>query len=147
MTKKVVIVVGLPGSGKSTLADKMLEEHKRDVVSFVKVSADDYFVANGNGEYLFDPSKLGEAHQSCQNLFKQACEQGIHTIFVDNTNLMREHRKFYVDMALFYGYTVEYVILPVPKNVAELEDLHNRQIHGVPWQGMLRMWDNMEIPE
>lgn len=145
--KTVILAVGLPGSGKSTLANKMCEEHKRDAISFMKVSADDYFVALGNGEYVFDPSKLGEAHQSCQNLFRQACDREIHTIFVDNTNLMREHRKFYVDMARNYGYAVKYVVFPRPKNVAELDTLHNRQVHNVPWQGMLRMWEKMEVPE
>lgn len=145
--KTVIIPVGLPGSGKSTYANKLLEEHKRDTISFVKVSADDYFVALGNGEYAFDPRKLGGAHQSCQNLFRQALDKGIHTVYVDNTNLMREHRKFYVELAREYGYAVQYVVFPKPKNVAELDTLASRQIHGVPWEGMLRMWENMEIPE
>jgi predicted kinase len=143
--KTVIIPVGLPGAGKSTYAEGLKEDYcSKD---FVKVSADDYFVALGNGEYAFDPRKLGEAHKSCQNLFKQALEKGVHMVYVDNTNLMREHRKFYVDLAREYGYVVEYVVFPKPKNVAELDTLATRQIHGVPWQGMLRMWKNMELPE
>ncbi|XP_038840353.1 NEDD4-binding protein 2-like [Salvelinus namaycush] len=53
----LVLLRGAPGSGKSTLARAMLEQNPHGVV----LSTDDYFCRHG--DYRYDPSALGEAHE------------------------------------------------------------------------------------
>uniref|UniRef100_A0A4W5MCN0 Uncharacterized protein n=1 Tax=Hucho hucho TaxID=62062 RepID=A0A4W5MCN0_9TELE len=53
----LVLLRGAPGSGKSTLARAMLEQNPHGVV----LSTDDYFCRHG--DYHYDPSALGEAHE------------------------------------------------------------------------------------
>ena len=60
---------GLPGSGKSTEAKKTAEEW-----GGFDFATDDYFTVDG--EYRFDPSKLREAHQWCQDETRAFLEAG-----------------------------------------------------------------------
>ena len=53
----LILLRGLPGAGKSTLAKMMSDSH---------YEADMYFT-NDEGEYHFDPLKLKQAHQWCQD--------------------------------------------------------------------------------
>ncbi|WP_165311183.1 AAA family ATPase [Vibrio ziniensis] len=53
----LTLIRGLPGSGKSTLAKTLNGVH---------LEADMYFV-NEQGEYLYRPEAIGEAHQWCQS--------------------------------------------------------------------------------
>ena len=76
---KVYILRGVSGSGKSTEAMRLASNNK-DIIC----SADDYFMKNG--EYKFDPSKLGEAHGECLAKFRALVKAGAETIIVDNTN-------------------------------------------------------------
>ena len=57
------LIRGLPGSGKSTLASRLTSFSGTEYS--LAFEADDYFL-NENGEYNFDPSKLREAHEDCQ---------------------------------------------------------------------------------
>lgn len=50
-----IVLRGLPGSGKSTLATRLATLH-----GFVHLKADQHFVANG--KYLFDPTRVANAH-------------------------------------------------------------------------------------
>lgn len=50
-----IVLRGLPGSGKSTLAMRLAAVH-----GFVHLEADQHFVVNG--EYLFNPARVADAH-------------------------------------------------------------------------------------
>jgi adenylate kinase family enzyme len=63
---KVFLIRGLPGSGKSTLAKKLVEK-----IGAVHLEADMYFV-DSTGKYVFDRTKLREAHDWCQDSFYHA---------------------------------------------------------------------------
>ena len=64
--KTLIILRGCPGSGKSTFAKTLGGAH---------FETDMYFVSD-DGTYNFDPSKLRDAHNWCQN--------NVHTAMIEN---------------------------------------------------------------
>ena len=78
MNSKLYIVRGIPGSGKSTFAKKMISKKMADAY----YEADMFF--ERNGKYQFDPSKLRQAHEWCQNQVMKALSEG-KTVIVSNT--------------------------------------------------------------
>lgn len=82
----VLVLVGLPGSGKTALANELSELHPNTRV----LSSDDYFIRDG--EYKFNPAKLGEAHDRCWRRYINTFQMSgifFHTgglAIVDNTN-------------------------------------------------------------
>lgn len=60
---ELILLRGLPGSGKSTLAKVILQIRDSDEPEIL--SADDFFM-DENGDYVFDSSKIKEAHNYCQ---------------------------------------------------------------------------------
>lgn len=108
------IIRGLPGAGKSTIGAALCGE-------LSVVSADDYFM-NDNYEYLFDASKLGEAHKYCLNTIKELMRKNNTPIAVANTFIKKEHMQPYYEAANRYGYNViELIVKSTFKSV-----------HGVP---------------
>lgn len=109
---------GLPGSGKTTLA-KLLQSS--GLVAFF-VEADQFF-EDAKGGYNFDPLKLGEAHESCQDQVKSCMAWGWN-VCVSNTFTTEKELKPYLDMAKQYGYTVISLVV---------ENRHgNPSVHDVP---------------
>lgn len=128
----VTIMRGIPGSGKSTY----LEEHWLDKLppfrSHVLVSADHYF--EGPEGYKFDPSKLGEAHETCMRNFVRSVYLGTTYIAVDNTNISVAEIAPYYSVARAFGYNVEIVNCFTPTDIAS-----QRNVHGVPASACERM--------
>jgi predicted kinase len=89
---ELVIVRGLPGSGKSTFAST-LKNHWH-------YESDMYFT--NEGKYNFEPQKIGEAHQWCQNLTLCAL-QSEHDVVVANTFTTYREVEPYILMARKYG--------------------------------------------
>ena len=58
-TGDLILLRGLPGSGKSTLANIILLQPNNNPQEVL--SADDFFV-DKNGDYIFDGTKIKEAH-------------------------------------------------------------------------------------
>ncbi|CAL8331589.1 unnamed protein product [Merluccius merluccius] len=98
--KVLVLLRGAPGSGKSTLAWAMLEQNPGGVV----LSTDDYF--SRHGDYRFDPSALGEAHEWNHKRSQEAFARGASPIIIDNTNMQGWEMKPYVAQALRYNFKV-----------------------------------------
>lgn len=117
--KVVVVLRSVSGGGKSTFADYILTLSKNDA----KICcADDYF--EKDGEYRFDITKLGAAHEWCRNQFSSLIELGAQDIVVANTNCSEKEFSFYKDTAEENGYRVFVVVI---------ENRHgNKDIHGVP---------------
>lgn len=99
MSKQVILVRGSSGAGKSTWI-------KTNAPTATVCSADDFFVAHGNGTYKFNPSLLGRAHKACLSKFESALSAGDELIVVDNTNIRRSWYKDYVRLAHLAGYEV-----------------------------------------
>jgi predicted kinase len=122
----LVICRGLPGSGKSTLAETLAPGFA--------FAADDYFT-DEEGNYNFDPSKLGEAHNQCARNVKNAMLDGVGVVAVANTFTLRWEADPYFRMAKRYGYSVFVVHCQ--------NDFGN--VHGVPEAAIDRMRERWEV--
>lgn len=125
-----IILRGLPGSGKSTLARSLYP-------AYSTCSADFYFALGG--EYIFDPSRLHEAHEWCFERFCFAVENKVN-ICLDNTNTTKKEYQRYVDHAFGNGYRIS--ILTVETTLSD-EELAKRNVHGVPVETIKRMRTRM----
>ena len=142
---QVCIMRGLPGSGKSTKVKELLEEF-RDTNpngSAIVCSADDFFISAEDGEYHFDPSKIGQAHAWCKGQAYAAMKLGADLVVIDNTNTQRWEYEIYEQMALSRGYDVQHV------RVGGLSDddillYADRNTHGVPLEAIQRMAKRFE---
>lgn len=128
---EVMIMVGASGSGKTTWIKNYCPQAQ-------VVSADSYFLRNG--EYEFDPAKLGKAHAFSLRSFIAHCVSGAKFIVVDNTNTTIEEIAPYMAIAQAYEADVIRVIWLGTDNVKELV---RRNTHNVPERTIRRHIDNM----
>ena len=89
----VVIMRGISGSGKTTFVRDLIACLRRCDLGCGRVSADNFF--EGANGYLFDASRLSDAHQSCRDAFVAAMED---VIVVDNTNICPWEYEFYTNV-------------------------------------------------
>lgn len=108
--KKVVIMRGISGAGKSTYI-------KNHFPGAFVCSADSYFY-NENGEYTFNPSLLGQAHQNCKKQFIKAIKKKFSLIVIDNTNTKMWEMKPYINIAREAGYDIMFIRLNTPVGIA-----------------------------
>jgi predicted kinase len=120
--KTLVLTRGVPGSGKSTTAKLFGGLH---------IEADMYFVDNETGEYRFDPTKLKNAHNWCQDVVENWMETEEPVITTSNTFTEEWEMKPYLEMAEKYGYRVVSLIV---------ENRHGGiNEHGVPEEKLEQM--------
>ena len=86
--RQLCLIRGLPGSGKSTLARSL---------NLCHFETDDFFEVPGKG-YCFDPKRLPEAHQWCQEQTRAALEE-VGCVIVSNTFSRIWEMQPYIDMA------------------------------------------------
>lgn len=127
----VIILRGIPGSGKSTWTKANAPE------GAVVCSADHFF--EKEGEYKFDPRQLPAAHGSCLMKFVGAVADPRNTVVVDNTSTTAVEVAPYASLALAYGHELRVVTLKVDPEVA-----HERNVHGVPLEGIRAMARRLE---
>lgn len=112
--KTCILVRGVSGAGKSTFVQECFGR-------FCNLEADMYFMKDD--EYLFEPSKLKQAHGWCQSEAERQMKFG-YDIVVSNTFTTEWEMKPYLDLAEKYGYTVFTVVV---------EKRHeNKDVHNVP---------------
>ncbi|XP_072239353.1 NEDD4-binding protein 2 [Leuresthes tenuis] len=135
--KVLVLLRGAPGSGKSTLARALLENNPGGVI----LSTDDYFTRNG--QYQFDPTGLGEAHEWNHKRAKEAFSRGTNPVIIDNTNMQGWEMRPYVFQALRHGYKV---LFKEPDSwwKHKPRELQRRTTHNVPVETIRRMLNGYE---
>lgn len=126
---RAFVMIGVPGAGKTTLAYLIKSGAQGGTIC----SADDYFT-DAQGDYKFDASKLGAAHEQCMEKFRQAVVRGDETVIVDNTNVRKNDRAKYAHMAMSYGYQVIEVFVH-----AGPQEAFERCVHGVSKSTIDRM--------
>jgi predicted kinase len=131
----LILLRGVPGSGKTTLGDVILYVPGSNNTNNV-LSADDFFI-DDNGNYIFDSTKLKEAHNQCQLKCAERMKLQLSKIIVANTFTQDWEMTPYFDMAERYKYRVHTVVV---------ENRHNnKNIHGVPDDKVQIMKDRFEI--
>lgn len=128
---KLIILRGISGSGKSTYARKIKSD-----LPIVIVSADDHFMKDG--EYIFNPAELPEAHRKCF----MNCDDYLDAEFdviVDNTNTSLWEISPYMMLAQKHRASVEIVRVDCDPKVAAA-----RNTHGVPEGAVHAMAKRME---
>ena len=119
----LILIRGLPGSGKSTLA--------KGYAGFKHYEADQFFMRNG--EYAFEPARIKEAHQWCQETTANSLLRG-ENVVVSNTFVKCWEMKPYIDMAENFG--IELKIITASGAF--------QNVHGVPAEVLERMRANWE---
>ena len=127
--KVLYIVRGLSGSGKSSIARELVDEiwdaEKR---SFVKdfYSADDYFT-DYYGNYNFDPNKLKEAHEQCQENVELAMQRDcVRKIAVANTFSQAWEAEPYFKLAEKHGFNP--FVLECQNDFGNIHDVPQKSI-------------------
>ena len=122
MPKILTLVRGLPGSGKTTFANFIWNEYA--------ICEADKFFYNSEGHYLFDASKLREAHKWCIDEVETRMKdnelnpQYYPEIVVSNTFTQEWEMEEYFKLAEKYGYLVFTIVV---------ENRHGGvNKHGVP---------------
>ena len=126
--KRITLIRGAPGSGKSTLADKLSREWIVAEVDYSGHEADRY-MNDGAGRYKFDPSRLAECHQLCQQHTCYSMMCGRDEIVVSNTFTKLWELEPYLVLARMWGYEIR---------VVHMMQQH-RNVHGVPDDVVARM--------
>lgn len=125
--KNIIILRSVSGAGKSSFA-QLIAEPK------IVCTADDFFYKDGI--YQFDATKLGHAHNACQDKFIQALDNSVvENIVIANTNAKNSDYKFYVDEAKKRGIRVTFVVLEKRHN--------NDNVHMVPDVAIERQYNNL----
>jgi predicted kinase len=130
--KELFLLRGLPGSGKSTLAKSL---------GGIRLEADQYF-EDADGNYVFDASKLKNAHNYCQSQCRawmktDGKQVNVDRIVVSNTFTQEWEMQSYCDMANEYGYKVFSIIV---------ENRHGGvNEHGVPAEKLEQMKNRFEV--
>lgn len=125
MDKILYIIRGLPGSGKSTLAKQLAPESSCE--------ADDYFTRS-DGEYIFDATKLPNAHEICRLQVENHMMVDKSVIAVANTFSEMWEITPYFDLADLYGYK---------KSVIECKNNFG-SVHNIPDQARISMMKRWE---
>lgn len=137
---KLILMRGVSGSGKSTLARKLSEQHPGSVI----YSTDDFFMVDG--QYVFDPKKLGQYHAENHRQADLAMAAGCPCVIIDNTNTAAWEMKAYVESAHAYGYSVE-IHMPEPVSFEEIMRRQSERADSnkaLPPEVVQRMLDRFE---
>lgn len=141
MAREVIVLSGPSGAGKSVLARRLVSE---SLVPAVIVSADDAF-RTPSGEYVFDPDKLGEAHDECFRAFLRhlvTLPEGL--VIVDNTNTMATDMAPYMRAASALGWSPRVLRIAIDAKVAAARN--NGRAPAKVVEGQARNMDYQQLP-
>ena len=139
--KKVTLTRGPSGSGKSFLANKMQKKAIEEGKSCVILSADNYFLQDGN--YNWVGKYIKYAHAWCFGMFSKELFNQTDLIIVDNTFIEDWTCFSYIDGATHFGYDWD-VIESGTKWSKNVDELVKRNTHNVPKSTIEKMLEGME---
>ena len=171
LEKILVVLRGIPGAGKSSttaaIAQHLLSHYGpawqalggvaqgatgktgppmagwgQHPPLWVVASADNFFV-NAEGKYVFDQSRIGEAHSWCKRVVSTALKSGVAAVIVDNTGTRLFEYGHYLSEAARHAYGARVAEIACPnESVARIFAARNS--HGVPEDKVLQMWQRWE---
>ncbi|WP_244934656.1 AAA family ATPase [Leptospira vanthielii] len=123
--KTLLALRGIPGSGKTTLANTISLSNGAPIFSI-----DSYF-ENESGEYNFEYQKNHLAYKECESKTKEALQEGIPFVIVDNTFTLDWELEPYERLANEFGYLFF---------VVTVENRHGgKNIHQIPEEQIEKM--------
>lgn len=128
--KQLILMQGVPGSGKSSIAT-IIANH----INAKVVSNNDYMVKNN--KYCFEPARLNECIEKCQDAAERYAEEGWNLI-IDNVNAEPFTVDYYFDLAERHNYRVMVIRTSRSSNECFRENIHN-----VPPQSIINMHGRM----
>lgn len=143
MQKVIIVLSGVSGAGKSTYAKRLSDKLSGLRISNDICSADHYF-EDSFGNYKFDTTKLGLAHQSCKDKCELLCQLAVNVIIIDNTSLNYKEISPYCAIAEKYKYKLN--VLRIESDLAN-EELAARNKHGVSLEIIEKMQNKKESME
>lgn len=181
--KICIIVRGLPGSGKSFKVWQLLKKYGGDEGHVF--STDNFFISGARdrrrkgkhvsseeetAEYRanWSPDKLRKAHETNQQAFAYAVDNGVSPVIVDNTNVTTQNFRYYAEYAHKAGYEIKieepesdwwrvhrHMLKDKKKNAAALDEfaqfLADKNSHGVPLasiKNFINRWqDKVDLDE
>jgi predicted kinase len=127
MEKILVICRGISGAGKSTFAKTLGGQH---------YEADMYFL-DQESNYVFDGTKIKDAHTWCQSMVKGDMILEYPKIVVSNTFTQEWEMEPYFELAKEFGYKVFSIVV---------ENIHGgKNIHNVPDDKIKQMKNRFSI--
>lgn len=130
----LILLRGIPGSGKTTLGNVILFTNQSNIQDVL--SADNFFI-NEKEEYVFDFSKLKEAHNDCQVKCAERMRNEFSKIVVANTFTQEWEMEPYFIMAERYNYRIHTVIV---------ENRHgSKNVHNVPEEKIEQMIKRFDV--
>ena len=125
MKPVLYLIRGLPGSGKSTFARKFED--------FRHLEADMYFI-NGKGEYVFDASKIKDAHDWCKSTAKAFLSEG-QNVIISNTFTRAWELSGYIETLEEYTSRIK-----VYKVIGNFKNIHNVPEEAI--KSMKERWED-----
>lgn len=135
---KLILMRGVTGSGKSTRARELQEQNPGARI----LSTDDLFIEDG--EYRFDPNKLGHNHKHNRERCRLAMLEKAELIIIDNTNTRAWEMKPYHLLALEHGYETQIEEIPPPPLEELLRRHEARRDKQVPREVLEKMLERWE---
>lgn len=130
MKQKVLyLITGPSGSGKTTRAKELMRQKR------IKHHYEaDMLMLDRNGDYAFNPRKLGECHNWCQKATDRAMKLN-EAVIVSNTMTTKREAKPYIDIAKKNCYTI----------IIEHLTTQYKNIHDVPQEVVDKMKNRREF--
>lgn len=139
---KLYMLIGASGSGKSTFSKKICNYDDTNYYSLDKIRLDLY---SNNYSEAYDLScKDSNFISKSQKIFMNMLKTN-KNIIIDNTNISRKRRKFYLEHAFRHNYELIAVIFP-----SSLKTLINRQLIRddkiIPEDIVIKQYMNIQQP-
>jgi len=145
MANTCIILRGLSGTGKSELAENLRDTlHPTWKRAGAIFSTDDLFMVDG--EYQFDPTKLGEYHaknlENATDFMRRHHTAEKAICIIDNTNTQHWEYEKYVEAAKANDFIVQ--VISIAWKQEDIPLYAERNSHGVPEEAIQRMADRWE---
>ena len=148
MTKRIIMLVGVPASGKSTWIEKEFQGE------CVVISTDNIVeeIAEAAGKTYNDvwANSIKAAERIMWEEFDRAVETKQYPIVIDRTNLNAKVRKKFFDRLKNFhpnhGYEIEAVVFPTPEKEEWERRLNSRPGKNIPQSVLDSMAQSMQQP-